>query len=264
MSVAHLDQYGFLTLAGRDAVKFLQGYTTCDLEQLQPGKAALGAVCNIQGRMLNNFLVADVEGALVLRMHRDLIAVTKDFLAKYIVFSKATMTDSSDEFVSLGLTDEPALADAVASYTYPDSRIEAWVKKDEAPAQTDADTTLWCTADLLAGFAWVSPATSEQYIPQMFQLESLQGIDFKKGCYLGQEIVARMQYRGELKKRLHIATLSSTVATGTPVNDNAGKNLGEVVASAGKCCLAVLRNTDPTIEATIEGNAAEFVSLPRG
>lgn len=250
MTIARLDQFGFLAIDGRDAVSFLQGYTTCDLTRLNTSDTTPGAICNIQGRMIANFIAARTEHGLLVRLDRQLVPVVIDFLTKYIVFSKATMQDASDAWASVGLIDVPAIAGAAVSMIRPDGRIECWVTADDAPAGDDKGE--WQAAEVAAGIAWVTTASSGEYIPQMFGLHDQGAIDFDKGCYLGQEIVARMQYRGELKKRLHIASISG-VAVGDAVSGDDGKALGEVVATSESHALAVLRNTEEAVSGQVPG-----------
>ena len=97
-----LDHFGFLKVSGVDAVTFLQGYTTCDLAALNDDSAQLGAICNIQGRMLASFIVIRQDQDLVLRMHKSLVPKTIAFLTKYIVFSKAELTDISEKLRCYG------------------------------------------------------------------------------------------------------------------------------------------------------------------
>ena len=201
-----LPSRGFLCLSGKDALTFLQGYATCDLAALDHEPRALpGAICNIKGRMLTSFLVAREGEDLLLRMHRPLVALTLDFLAKYIVFSKASMRDASDDwhcYGELGGAERPAFALAQAegalriSLGYGE---EVWSQK---PLPADADEAPWQAREVAEGMAWVQEATSERFLPQMFNYHNLGAVDFDKGCYLGQEVVARAQYRGQLKRQL--------------------------------------------------------------
>ena len=101
-NICSLDDYGLLCVSGKDALSFLQGYTTCDLEKLDPTAAQIGAICNIKGRMLTSFVVVKDGESLLLRMHKPLVAQTIAFLKKYIVFSKAEMQDISENYYFYG------------------------------------------------------------------------------------------------------------------------------------------------------------------
>ena len=94
-----LTDKGFLRIAGPEAVKFLQGYTTCDLTLLEQNATRMGAICNLQGRMVTSFRVLKTGNDLILRMQRPLVKSTLDFLQKYIVFSKADLHDISEDYI---------------------------------------------------------------------------------------------------------------------------------------------------------------------
>ncbi|MBL6689205.1 MAG: folate-binding protein YgfZ [Pseudomonadales bacterium] len=245
-----LEQFGFLKVIGKDAISFMQGYTTCDLNALTGSSVQLGAICNLQGRMLTSFLVIREGNDLILRMHRSLVEGTMQFLNKYIVFSKAELQDISDELHCFGSTD---VSDSGAEVDRDGdsicinlaNRSEIWQPADIKNAvQADVE---WQDLEIAAGIAWVNDSTSEQFLPQMFAYHLLGGINFNKGCYLGQEIVARMQYRGELKRRLH--RTSRTVSE------------GDVVASGSTDCLVILNNTtDEPIE--VAGNDGSVTAIP--
>jgi len=240
-----LEHFGFLKISGVDAVNFLQGYTTCDLAALTDDSAQLGAVCNIQGRMLASFIIIQQGQDLVLRMHKSLIAKTIAFLTKYIVFSKAELADISENLYCYGALSTDS---ATSESPYPmmtsngtitidlGNRKEQWAGAGAGADQTTVITEMieqWTDAELNAGIAWVDESSCEAYLPQTLNYHQLGGISFKKGCYLGQEIVARMQYRGELKKRLH------RIETGAQGRDLIS---GIIVASGSHACLAVLSN----------------------
>lgn len=245
-----LAQFGFLKVTGKDAISFIQGYTTCDLDALTGSSVQLGAICNLQGRMLTSFLVIREGDDLILRMHRSLVEDTMQFLNKYIVFSKAELQDISDELRCFG---SPGVSDSDDPVSKNDSGIsinlgnrrEIWQSLDIDDAVPADDE--WQDLEIAAGIAWVNDSTSEQFLPQLFAYHLLGGIDFNKGCYLGQEIVARMQYRGELKRRLH--RTSRTVSE------------GDIVASGSTDCLVILNNTtDESIE--VAGTGGSVTAVP--
>ena len=103
---AHAIAYGFLAITGKDAQKFLQGYATCDIEDITDTLTAIGATLNLQGRMVTSFRLARIEDGFLLRMSRDLVPATQEFLKKYIVFSKAQMNDLSDTLYCYGISGE--------------------------------------------------------------------------------------------------------------------------------------------------------------
>jgi folate-binding protein YgfZ len=255
-----LEHFGFLKISGVDAVNFLQGYTTCDLAALTDDSAQLGAVCNIQGRMLASFIIIRQGQDLILRMHKALVAKTIAFLTKYIVFSKAELTDISENLYCFGAPHAKSAARESPYSTMTDNgtitidlgnREERWASADQTTVITGM-IEQWADAELDAGIAWIDENSCEAYLPQTLNYHQLGGISFTKGCYLGQEIVARMQYRGELKKRLH------RIETGTQ-----GRDLvpGMIVASGSHACLAVLSNpTGEPISVTWSDGAVDIAS----
>ena len=242
-TIYHLADRGFLKVEGPDAIKFMQGYTTCDLTVLDDGATAIGAICNIQGRMVTSFLLARTGNDLILRMQRSLVASTIEFLKKYIVFSKAALQDISEEFTCYGLLGGD-LPDTTGFKLDLNNRTEVWTT-DSLNAESDIGA--WLDAEIQAGVAWVTEATRDEYLPQVFNYHHHGGIDFEKGCYLGQEIVARAHYRGKLKQRLHRLTSSNPRVVGDELN------LGNVVAAAPAALLAVLKNAeDETVTASFD------------
>jgi len=267
-----LDRFGFLSITGRDAIKFFQGYCTSDLNQLKDTQLLPGATCNIQGRMVANFLVKLMPDGILIRLDRDLVETLKDYLKKYIVFSKAQLSDVSDQFLCYGLlasqecgpteqyqfTDHNGQGDDIVIRLSADKpinpdqiRFERWCALSESVTQSEAlpetlpetlsDLGPWLTAEIAEGWAWVDAQSSEEYLPQMFNLHSLGGIDLDKGCYLGQEIVARMHFRGKLKKTLHYCSTNRTTSLGEEIFTQNKKSVGKVVASAGLNFLAVIQ-----------------------
>lgn len=258
-----LDHFGFLRVSGIDAIKFLQGYTTCDLDALENDTVQMGAICNLKGRMLASFIAVRDDSDLTLRMHRKLIPKTIEFLTKYIVFSKATLSDISEELYCFGrieasagnsatrINSEGNGSDENSGYEIGlDNRIESWLT-----SRTDASLDgglAWNEAEISAGVAWVDDITTEKYLPQMFNYQALGAIDFEKGCYLGQEIIARLHYRGELKKRLYRAHVS--------LKDNSDDWV--VVSTGSESTLLIMSNQgeEPVTLKTPQGE--QFIAEP--
>ncbi len=257
-----LGHLGVLGMRGRDAAKFLQGYLTCDLNSLAPTRWLLGALCNLQGRMVGNFTVSgDAEGVL-LRMPVGVLPAVRQLLAKYAVFAKAKLVDETDDWVGLGLTGDAALAALTASgvdagsaagaemragarVVLPDGELmcrggdrwELWLHPAAALAAWQAmglalpahDIAEWHGADIAAGLPWVQATTSGEYLPQLFNLDRTEGLNFSKGCYLGQEIVTRLQHRGEAKRRTARFVVPAGSIEGDEVLDGTGRKVGELV-----------------------------------
>ncbi len=249
-----LDHFGFLELSGKDAKKFLQGYTTCNLEHLTPEKAQIGAICNIQGRVITNFLLAEIKGKLILRMSKDLLETTFSFLSKYMVFSKAEIRDLSNELFCHGID---CVGNSIMDIKTLDNgleidlgnRKELWLnEKGSSKGMCLKD---WTDLEIEISHSWISSENSQVFLPQSLNYHEIEALDFEKGCYLGQEIIARMHFRGKLKKRLHL------------INDPiiALKD-GVLISQGRKKTLAVLKNTtNQPIEVISEENK-KVLALP--
>ncbi|WP_459749512.1 CAF17-like 4Fe-4S cluster assembly/insertion protein YgfZ [Pseudomonas sp. 3A(2025)] len=268
-----LSHEGILAVRGVDAGKFLQGQLTCNINYLSETRSGLGARCTQKGRMQSSFrILFDADGCL-LAMASELIEPQLLDLRKYAVFSKSKLTDESAEWVRFGLQDGdhalaaldlalPAETDSlvrneqvIATRVSP-GRAELWVRAahaEEIEATLAANLTEgslndWLLGQIRAGIGQVMPATREEFIPQMINLQAVGGVSFKKGCYTGQEIVARMQYLGKLKRHLYRLSVEGVEhpEPGTPLFSPAHKSaVGNVVLAAntlnGSELLAVLQ-----------------------
>jgi folate-binding protein YgfZ len=230
-----LHQTRLLLVKGPDASKFLQGQVTCDLRELSVPVTRIGAQCNPKGRILLSFrtLQIDVE-TIALRIPAVMIDKAKSSLGKYIVFSKAKLLDDSD-YTLFGIYGEGAKHAANTFFNVlPGSddgwvgkdgnilvqlaqdRFECWIKSGSAIAfeQQLADHTVngdlndWELLNIRAGIADIYSETIELFTPQEINYQLVNGINFRKGCYTGQEIVARLHYRGKLKRHMYRFELS--------------------------------------------------------
>ncbi|KPW30463.1 Uncharacterized protein ALO54_00109 [Pseudomonas syringae pv. philadelphi] len=284
MTMAHtaffctLSHEGVLAVRGVDAGKFLQGQLTCNLNYLDENTSSLGARCTQKGRMQSSFrLVFEGDGCL-LAMASELIEPQLLDLRKYAVFSKSKLTDESSAWVRFGLqegdgaltglgldlpqdTGTVVRANELIAIRVSPARAELWVRAEQADtlkarlASQLAEGPLndWLLGQIRVGIGQVFGSTREEFIPQMINLQAVGGVSFKKGCYTGQEIVARMQYLGKLKRRLYRLTLRSDEipAPGTalfsPVHGSAVGNV-VIAAQAGQ---------DVELLAVLQGDAAE-------
>jgi folate-binding protein YgfZ len=257
-----LSHEGVLAVRGPDASKLLQGQLTCNLNYLDAERSSLGARCTPKGRMQSSFRIQPEGDGYLLAMDRELVHTQLADLSKYAAFSKSKLYDESAEWVRFGLSagdgvltslglDLPQDADrlitahGLIAIRLPDGRAELWVRAGDAEtirlrlsAQLrEASLEHWLMAQIRAGIGQVVAGTRELFIPQMINLQALGGVSFKKGCYTGQEIVARMQYLGKLKRRLHRLAAENAEAEVpapglelySPVH---GSSVGEVVLAA--------------------------------
>ncbi|MDD1607931.1 MAG: folate-binding protein, partial [Methylococcaceae bacterium] len=194
--IAHL---AVLTVSGTEAGQFLQGQITCNVHDVTATQSSLGAMCNPKGRAITTFLLAKSGDDFLLVLPNELLEIVKKRLSMYVLRSKVTLTDSSDSLCLLGLT-----ATSNEAFLAVDNAMTLWSEYSAQGFQA-TDSMQWQTLDILSGIPWLTTATSEEFIPQMLNLDKLGGISLTKGCYTGQEIVARTHYLGKAKRGLFIA-----------------------------------------------------------
>ncbi|UAW97724.1 folate-binding protein YgfZ [Halopseudomonas nanhaiensis] len=285
-----LDHEAVIALTGPDTARFLQGQVTCDVNTLQAGQSTLGARCNPKGRMQSSFrLTRLAEDSFLLVLHAELLERQIAELKKYAVFFKTQLQDVTAEWLRLGIHGSrlervlgesdlpcPASRNSVAQseqslvIRIADDAAEIWLRPDQASSTiehlTSTTTALasqaWTLWLIRAGIGQVYPETYETFIPQMLNLQQLGGVSFRKGCYTGQEIVARMQYLGKLKRRMYRTLLAGDTAPppGTVVVDRAtGQTVGEIVMAArsesGVESLAVLQKDAAQLTTLVVGNS---------
>jgi len=293
-----LSHESILAVRGSDAGKFLQGQLTCNINYLSLEHASLGARCMVKGRMQSSFRILPEGNGYLLAMASELLDAQLADLKKYAVFSKATLSDESAAWARFGLQGADAALQALGlnvpastgatvrhegliAVAVSEGRVELWVPADTAAtvreklasALPEGSLNDWLLGQIRAGIGQVMGPTRELFIPQMINLQAVDGVSFKKGCYTGQEIVARMQYLGKLKRRQYRLLLDQQdiPAPGAEIfSPTHGSSVGEVVlaASTGQGCelLAVL--TAEAVEddnlhlGSLQGPRLQVSSLP--
>ena len=240
MERARLTRYGVLSVSGAEARDFLHAQLTNDVLHLAPGRAALAGWCSAKGRLLATFLVIPAPEGYLLQLARDLAPAVAKRLSMFILRSKVKVEDVSGAWTQDGVWDvERDGPDVVwesgrASVRVGNRRyLELHADAKDSPT---APESAWTLQEIKAGRPFISAATQDQFVPQMVNLEKLGGIDFQKGCYPGQEIVARAQYRGQVKRRM----VQLHAPAGAELQPGQEFNGGVVVDSAGGELLAVL------------------------
>lgn len=257
------DSLGLLAINGIDSAKFLQGQITCNLQDITPQQSRLGAHCTHKGRMVASFrLLQNAEHNYLFVLPKTTLAALQKSLAKYIVFSKAKLSDASGDYVLRGISGTQAQQRVAEVFgaapnasnaqhsnengsvicinaqtprylcVIPQASAAAVDSALSASAQI-ADSHYWHWLDIRDGIGSVHAETTEEFIPQMLNLQLQEGISFTKGCYTGQEIVARMQYRGILKKAMYrIAGSGTAPAPNTAVfQDGHTQAVGHIVCA---------------------------------
>jgi tRNA-modifying protein YgfZ len=198
------DGLGVLAFRGADAAKFLQGQLSADVEKLDIGAASLAGLHSPQGRVIALFaLLRTAPDEVLAVLPTELIAVAAPRLRKYILRAKVRIDDLSESLRVLGSWTGPPSASQIHGLPWAD-RWLLLVPADPADmtAGRTEDRAQWERADIAAGVPQVYLPTSETFVAQMLNLDLLGAIAFDKGCYTGQEVIARAHYRGRVKRRL--------------------------------------------------------------
>jgi tRNA-modifying protein YgfZ len=238
--VAPLTDLGLIKLTGDDAASFLHTQITNDVEHLTSDEARLAGYCSPKGRLLATFLMWKTAGTIFLQLPREIQPAIQKRLQMYVLRAKAKLNDGGEEQVALGIAGDaaatilstyfPSLPSA--PYAKVDSEAGSLIRVADASGQPryqwiatpDTAETIWPAlaavlppagprawrlANIEAGVPQIVLATQEQFVPQMVNFELVGGVNFKKGCYPGQEIVARSQYLGKLKRRMVLANVDA-------------------------------------------------------
>lgn len=223
-----LTRYGLIRISGEDKREFLQGQFTNDIKKVSETDTQLSGYCSAKGRMLASFLVFQRGGDLYIQLPLDRKETILKRLGMFVLRSQVSITDASESLSMLGVSGtclETLLPDAPtvdwhsvtdAELTLirlpgdrprclvigPDEALVAlWNALSTSAEPTTAD--FWTLMDIRAGIPGVYKETVEAFVPQMANLQLVNGVSFTKGCYTGQEVVARMQYLGKLKRRMY-------------------------------------------------------------
>lgn len=250
--VAHL---GVLTVAGKDAAKFLQGQITCNINDITEIKSGLGAICNPKGRAVTTFLLVKSGDTFLMILPKELLASVKRRLQMYVLRSDVILTDSSDMCCLIGLTQSDELPEQRFATSRQENIVVDLQDRCLIIAEADNAQTLWGEQvklgfqpessaqwrylDIISGIPWLTEATSEEFIPQMLNLDKLGGISFNKGCYTGQEVVARTHYLGKAKREMFLAecdALCSPEPNTTIIDGSAGteQSIGKVLCAQNR------------------------------
>lgn len=297
--VADLSRFGLIALAGEDAQTFLHGQITNDLRGLRAESAVFAGYLSAKGRMLANFLVMRREAELLVMLPESLREPIQKRLGMFVLRAKVKLRDAGAEWRRLGVNGaDQALAD-ILGFAPPEARMsvahgenafvlrlgeqrcDVFVKPEAAPAIWDAlaarcrpvGAPAWDWLMVRAGVPMVLPATQDQFVPQMANMEVLGGVSFNKGCYPGQEIVARSQYLGKVKRRLFLAHVAALAQPGDELysadlpDQAAGQVANAAPAPDGGCDILVVAHSSSVEAGDVrlrarDGARLEFQPLP--
>ncbi|RZL95176.1 MAG: folate-binding protein [Variovorax sp.] len=236
--VTALPLLGVIRAEGPEAANFLNGQLTQDFALLGASEARLAALCTAKGRVIASFIGIRPEPDRVLLVcSRDILPATLKRLSMYVLRAKLKLSDASNEYALHGLAGTAlaangvdagalpgrcsAVGDASVVSLYPSDGVPRalWVGPAEgaAPEGHMLDPALWQWSEVRSGIVTLTKPVVEAFVPQMLNYESVGGVNFKKGCYPGQEVVARSQFRGTLKRRTYLVQADAPIAAGQEV-----------------------------------------------
>ncbi len=263
--ITDLSHLGLISAQGPDVEDFLQGQFSNDVNQTSEQRSQLSSYCSPKGRMLAIFLLFRRENIFYLRLPRETLDSFLKRLGMFVLRAQITLEDASDQLIRIGVSGASvsdalktlmgiipeALYDVVQRDAITIIRIPGPQPRFELYGPLDAMRAHWetlaktCAAvgagpwellDILTGMPTIYPGTVDAFVPQMANLELIDGVNFKKGCYPGQEIVARTKYLGKLKRRMYLGRIQ-TDQPPQPGNELFPAS-GDTAQAAGKLVLA--------------------------
>jgi folate-binding protein YgfZ len=273
--VEELHSFGLIEVSGPDARTFLANLFTGDVRLISPELSQFTSWCDGKGRIMTTLWLFMRGDSFYVLLPKSLLPATLARMRQFLLRSKATITDASEELAIVGLSgpqiaklaqsalggELPATRGATRSLgectimALTDAPQPRWLlvgPSDEVAAirarlpveAPSAEPSVWSLLDILSGLPWLEAATSTEFVPQMLNLEALGGLCFTKGCYPGQEVVARLHYRGQLKRRLYLAYLDAgelpapgSRLAGPATSESVGMVLASAKADAGRIAL---------------------------
>lgn len=255
--VSPLSDFALLAVSGDDRHSFLHGQFINDLNLIETPAAQLSAWCNPKGQVITNFIVINTGISYLLLFKQELKEYVQKRLTMFVMRSDVKIEDITDSSPMVGIgniedlsaldsniptnTGEVYAANGLVIVSHPDNSgrylitgsIEALTKKLPELNTSLSISSVWELLDILAGLPWITSKTQEQFLPQMLNLDALQGLSYQKGCYPGQEVVARLHYRGEVKKRLQLIKSDNELIVDDDVYlDDSEKKVGKIINSS--------------------------------
>jgi len=298
--IADLSHFGLIRFYGEDASSFLQGQLSCDVRKIDFSTAQYGSYCTPKGRMLASSLIWQNPTGYYMQIPVPLLITLEKRLSMYVLRSKVKLNNESNAHIRLGVAGNRA-TEAVKEIfgAAPDqflgvinntqasiiclaqNRFEIITTPEHAPRHwkhlkeyaMPVGRFCWDWLEIKAGIPIITPATQEQFVPQMANLEAIGGISFQKGCYPGQEIVSRTQYLGKIKRRMYLANISTKepIAAGDELYSNNKQACGMIVNAApspegGYDVLAVIKidsvKNENIFWKTLKGPTLKIMPLP--
>ena len=285
--ICDLSPFSVLVIAGDDAASFMQGQFTNDVKDVDEENSQLSAICNNKGRMIANFRLFKHQQNYFLSLKSDLVEQSIKHLQNYILRAQVAIQDVSDQLIHIGISGDHAtdllsvfvdnINPEIGSVSFNENYIvirvaslhsnkkpryeifcsveHATVLWEKVSKQAEVvNSSSWDYLNIQAGIPFIDANNSEEFVPQMANMELINGVSFTKGCFTGQEIVARMHYLGKLKKRCYKININTDnkPETGDKLfaeSARAGQNTGAIVSveknpESGYDALAVIQIAD--------------------
>lgn len=285
MWICDLSHYGCISIDGEKATDFLQGQITCDVREVNTTQSSLGGLCEYKGRLYAIFYLLNWQNKYYLWMPKEIVANTITQLNKYAVFSKVTLQDKTNDLISIGIWGIQAekylsmMINQIPQAAFECVETEHYIiikvpdtmprfimigannemQKHWQSLRTHAKLAqqpLWELQNIKAGIPSLSLNTIDLFTPHQLNLPALNAVSFTKGCYTGQEIVARMHYLGKLKQHLYHADINCQISpnAGDILFIKSDDNLQEIGTIAS---VALCNNNQYQILAVLQDNAIE-------
>jgi len=290
--VSPLSGFALLAVSGNDRHTFLHGQFINDLNLIKEPKAQLSAWCNPKGQVITNFIIINTGISYLLIFKQDLKEFVLKRLRMFVMRSNVSIEDITESSPLVGISNIKDLSalgsdiptdagdvhavDGLIIISHPDNSgrylitgsIKALINKLPELNKTLTSSSIWNLLDIFAGLPWITSTTQEQFLPQMLNLDALNGLSYQKGCYPGQEVIARLHYRGEVKKCLRIIKSEVELHIGDNIyQQNSENKVGLVINSENTSdgnhyALAVIK-TDKTNETLFSDNKEiSIIKLP--
>lgn len=284
-SYGHSRDLGVISIKGPDSVKLLQGQTTADMKLVNEQASVFGAVCTPKGRIIANFYILQkASDAFLMVLKQDVLDTLLAHLKKYAVFFKTELQDVSEQYhvsslfaltdtlkpqeqyeLAIPTTHQEGCSQLILNNTYYQETLTVAPATEELPAAEDPGAHK--VMGLLAARPLLGKEHLEEILPQWVNMHRNGGISFTKGCYTGQEIVARMKYRGKSKKHMALCVCDGPLKIGADLINEEGKAIGSVFDAAplASCHVAqLILNVEQSEvgSATVEGYDISLIPLP--
>ncbi|QIR13547.1 tRNA-modifying protein YgfZ [Shewanella aestuarii] len=294
LMLASLSHFGLIEVTGEQGRSFIHGQVTTDITSLEANQWRWGAHCDAKGKMLASFRAFAIHDSLFMLMPANNIESDLAQLKKYAVFSKAELENASANWLLIGIAGMDAKAFVEQQFGSIDAQLTlvdggaiikdgeryiAMLTHDKATTlcenHTLFDATAWQALEIIAGYPNIQVQHAGQYVPQMCNVQAINGISFTKGCYMGQETIARMKYRGGNKRALYILsgnthqnlTANSSIEIALEEGYRKAGNIIEFVQQGEQVLLTAVLANDTQADATLriaedEQSSLSVMALP--